>query len=183
MMEIGIKQAKVVFTPMKPPCIWFQVPQNEALNDFKQLEDKLLDGYVLSVKKQKKKSLNANNYMWQLCDKIAQRIKTSKEDVYRHAIREVGAWFDTSCDADKSDELCKAWESNGVGWFAEPILMGQRIASIRLYKGSSVYNGTELSRVIDYIVEEAKELGIETMTPNEILKLKQLWNGKEIENE
>ena len=177
MIEIGIKQLKVVFKPMQLPVVYFQVPQNEALDELKRLEDKLLDDYVLTVKKQKKRSLNANNYMWQLCDKIAYAIKTTKEDVYRHAIREVGAWFDTSCDADKASELCKTWETNGVGWFAEPILMGQRIASIRLYKGSSVYNGTELSRVIDYIVEEAKELNIETMTPNDILKLKQLWNG------
>lgn len=176
-MEISIKQLKVSFRPMQLPVVYFQVPQSEALNKFKQLEDKTLDGYVLTVEKRRKRSLNANNYMWQLCDKIAMVIKTTKEDVYRHAIREVGAWFDTSCDADKSDDLCRAWETNGVGWFAEPILMGQRIASIRLYKGSSVYDSTEMSRLIDYIVEEAKGLGIETMTPDEILKLKQLWNG------
>lgn len=178
-MEISIKQLKIAFKPMQLPVIYFQVPQSEALNEFKQLEDKELDGYVLSVEKRKKRSLNANNYMWQLCDKIAIVIKTTKEDVYRHAIREVGAWFDTSCDADKADDLCKAWESNGVGWFAEPILMGSRIASIRLYKGSSVYNTTEMSRLVDYIVEEAKGLRIETMTPDEIANLKQLWEGKE----
>lgn len=180
MIEIGIKQLKVVLKPMKPPCIWFQVDKNEALNDFAKLEDKLLDGYTLSLKKTKKRSLNANNYMWQLCDKIAYKAKLTKEDVYRHAVREVGAWFDTSCDADRADELVKAWETNGVGWFAEPILMGSRIASIRLYKGSSVYNTTEMSRLVDFIVEEAKGMGIETMTPDEIMRLEQLV---EVENE
>ena len=177
MLEIGIKQLKVAFKPMKPPVVYFQVEQNEAINEFSKLEDKLLDGYTLTVKKTKKRSLNANNYMWQLCDKIAYKIKTTKEDVYRHAVREVGAWFDTSCDADKADELCKAWETNGVGWFAEPILMGNRIASIRLYKGSSVYSTPEMARLVDFIVESAKELGIETMTPDEIKHLEQLWNG------
>ncbi len=180
MMEIGIKQLKVSFRPGTLPVIYCQVPQNEALNDFCQLEGKLLDGYTLTVKKTKKRSLNANNYMWQLCDKIAYKIKATKEDVYRHAVREVGAWFDTSCDADKADDLCRAWEKNGVGWFAEPILMGNRIASIRLYKGSSVYHTTEMARLVDYIVEEAKELGIETMTPDEIKRLEQMW---EEENE
>lgn len=181
MVEIGIKQVKVVFKPMQLPVVYFQVPQNEALNDFKELEDKLLDGYTLTVKKTKKRSLNANNYMWQLCDKIAYKIKATKEDVYRHAVREVGAWFDTSCDADRADELVKAWETNGVGWFAEPILMGNRIASIRLYKGSSVYDTTEMHRLVDYVVEEAKELGIETMTPDEIKRLEQAWGGNEHE--
>ena len=176
-MEIGIKQLKVTIKPMQLPVISFQVPQSNALGDFQRLEDKLLDGYTLTVQKRNKRSLNANNYMWQLCDKIAMVIKATKEDVYRHAIREVGAWFDTSCDADKANDLCRTWETNGVGWFAEPILMGSRIASIRLYKGSSVYTGSEMSRLVDYIVEEAKGLNIETMTPNEIEKLKQLWGG------
>ena len=176
-MEISIKQLKVVFKPMKPPVICVQVEQNEALNEFSKLEDKLLDGYTLTIEKTKKRTLNANNYMWQLCDKIGVIIKTTKEDVYRHAVREVGAWFDTSCDADKADDLCKAWEKNGVGWFAEPILMGNRIASIRLYKGSSVYSTVEMSRLVDFIVEEANSLGIQTMTPDEIKHLEQLWNG------
>ena len=158
------------------------MPLVEALNDFKKLEDKQLDGYVLTVKKQKKKSLNANNYMWQLCDKIAKKMsnedeKFTKNDVYRHAIREVGKWVDTSCDSEDVEELCKSWESNGLGWVAEPILIGRKTADIRLYKGSSVYNGSEMNRLVDYIVGSAKEQGIQTMTPNEILKLKQLWNG------
>ena len=181
MIEIGVKQLKVVIKPMKEPCIWFQTSQNEVLNEFSALEDKLLDGYTLSLKKTKKRSLNANNYMWQLCDKIAYKIKSTKEDVYRHAVREVGAWFDTSCDADKADELCKAWETNGVGWFAEPILMGNRIASIRLYKGSSVYHSTEMNRLVDYIVEEAKGLGIDTMTPDEIKHLEAMWEEEDNE--
>lgn len=177
MIEIKPKQLKIVHKPPYLPCIYFQVPLNEALNDFKQLEDKSLDGYVLTLKKEKKKSLNINNYMWQLCDKIAQKIKSTKEDVYRQAIREKGVWFDTSCDTEDADDLCKMWERNGVGWFAEPILIGRKTADIRLYKGSSVYNGAEMNRLVDYIVDAAKEQGIETMTPTEILKLKQLWNG------
>ena len=179
MIEIKPKQLKIVHKPPYLPCIYFQVPLIEVLNDFKKLEDKSLDGYVLTLKKQKKKSLNINNYMWQLCDKIAQKTKTTKEDVYRQAIREKGVWFDGKYDAKDVDDICKTWESNGVGWFAEPILIGSEEAEIRLYKGSSVYNGSEMNRIVDFIVEEAKEQGIQTMTPNEILKLKQLWEGKE----
>lgn len=182
MIEIKPKQLKIVQKPPYLPCIYFQVPLIEALNDFKKLEDKSLDGYVLTLKKQKKKSLNINNYLWVLCGKIAEKMskedkKITKEDVYRKAIREVGVWFDGKYDAKDVDDICKTWESNGLGWFAEPILIGAEEAEIRLYKGSSVYNGSEMNRLVDYVVEDAKEQGIETMTPNEILKLKQLWNG------
>ena len=37
-------------------------------------------------------------------------------------------------------------------------------------------NKEEMSMIIDDTVNEAKELGIETMTPKEIERLKSLWN-------
>ena len=40
-----------------------------------------------------------------------------------------------------------------------------------LYKGSSQFDSKEMSIFIDGIVEEAKQLGIQTMTPNEIRKM------------
>ena len=45
-------------------------------------------------------------------------------------------------------------------------------------RGSHTYDTKEMSRLIDGTVSEAKELGIETMTPNEIERMKQQW-GKE----
>ena len=48
---------------------------------------------------------------------------------------------------------------------------------MRLYKGSSIYDREEMRYLIDYIVDEAHYLGIETMTPDEIERLKILWGG------
>lgn len=40
--------------------------------------------YTISIDRQKRKrSLNANNYMWQLCQKIGEKIGATKETVYR----------------------------------------------------------------------------------------------------
>lgn len=173
-MEININKCKVIWKPPSLPIICFEVPKNNDLNDFKRLENKSLDGYVLTVKK-KRRSLNANAYMWVLCGKIADKIKVTKEDVYKHAVREVGKWVDMVVKPDKSDEAVKCWEINGIGWFAEPLLKGVHSVSLRFYKGSSVYNGEEMNRLIDYVVDEAQNLDIDTISPNEIERLKQLW--------
>ena len=44
-----------------------------------------------------------------------------------------------------------------------------------MIKGSSEYDTAEMSSFIDGIVSECKELGIETMTPDQIEELKQKW--------
>lgn len=43
------------------------------------------------------------------------------------------------------------------------------------YYGSSTYDTDEMARLIDEIVNEAKELGIETMPPEELDCLIKSW--------
>ena len=45
----------------------------------------------------------------------------------------------------------------------------------KVYKGSSEFDTREMSIFIDGIVYEAEELGIQTMTPNEIARIKAAW--------
>lgn len=47
----------------------------------------------------------------------------------------------------------------------------------RVYRGSHTYNTEEMSILIDGVVQEAKDQGIETATPDEIERLKSLWKG------
>ena len=44
-----------------------------------------------------------------------------------------------------------------------------------MIKGSSEYDTKEMSHFVNIIVEKAKELGIDTMTPEEIRKMNERW--------
>lgn len=160
--------------------VWiaFRMPQNDAVNDFYKLKDKSLDGYTLTLKKKNRRSMNANAYLWVLCGKIADKIRATKEDVYRKAVREAGSWIDGVFSHADVAGIMAAWGANGIGWFCEHLHQTNNMASMRFYKGSSVYDGEEMRRLIDYVVDEAQELGIETMTPDELERLKQLWGSK-----
>lgn len=46
-------------------------------------------------------------------------------------------------------------------------------------KGTSEYDTKEMSRFIDGIVSEAKELGIETLPPDEVARMKREWKNEE----
>lgn len=146
------------------------------LDEFKKLEG-ILEGYTATLKKTRSKSLSANSYMWQLCDKIAKAIKTTKEDIYRQAIRYVGKWTDVIIEGD-TEPFFASWTNNGEGWFCEVVTYFENATEIRAYIGSSVYNQEELSRLIDWVVEEAKAQNIETMTPAEIEQMMNAWGGK-----
>ena len=136
--------------------------------------------------RRKKRSRNANAYMWVLADKIAEKTQTTKEDVYREAIRRVGVFEDMSdifkdvaVVDEAADWLVASWAKNGIGWFAEKYDSRLKdCTKVRLYVGSSTYDTKEMSRLIDEIVEEAKYLGIETATPDEIARMKSTWGQR-----
>ena len=131
--------------------------------------------------KRLKRSRNANAYMWVLCDKIAYAINATKEDVYRDAIRFVGVFADVGVQEEAIDALIADWNSHGIGWYADIFdsgledKYGNPMKRVRLYKGSSRYDKKQMSRLIDFIVNEAKNLGIETETPEEIERMKSTW--------
>ena len=52
---------------------------------------------------------------------------------------------------------------------------GDSYTGYAMIKGSSEYDTGEMSRFIDGVISECKELGIQTMTPDEIEELKQKW--------
>ena len=118
-----------------------------------------------------KRSLNANNYAWKLITEIGNATRQSKEDVYFLMLKRYGQSEMVSVVAQVPvQHYFKHYEEAG-----ESTLKGKLFKHYRVYKGSSEFDTDEMTIFIDGIVSEAKELGIETMTPNELLKLKSLW--------
>lgn len=46
---------------------------------------------------------------------------------------------------------------------------------MKCYRGSSTFNQKEMSQLIDMVVQDCKEQGVETATPNELERMKQEW--------
>ena len=145
------------------------------------LIDKIESGvYVISLSKKKKlRSLDANAYCWSLIDRIAAKTHLKKTDVYRQMIVEIG---DNSVMGMYKDEeakdVCLAWQRQGVGWVTEVSdskYDGYKL--VRLYYGSSVYDGEQMSRLIDLLIQECEQLGIPTIAKTEVDEMKQKWDS------
>lgn len=138
--------------------------------------------YVMTIdKERKKRSRNANNLLWNICERIALAsgdVQETKDDVYRKAIRKVGVYkdFENLSESDAST-LSVAWGRLGTGWIAEQLDFmpdGEHVI-LRCYYGSSTYNTKQFSRVLDYVIAEAENLGVYVESPAERALLLSEW--------
>lgn len=132
---------------------------------------------VFEVKEHKlKRSLNANAYCWVLMNKIADTIKSTKEEVYREYIKNKGIFRLITMNKGATNTFIKVWQEKGLGWICDTSESKyEGMVDVVAYYGTSSYNTKQMANFIDYVVDEAKNLGIETLPPDEIERLKSLW--------
>lgn len=160
----------VSFTAKGNPIVTLEL--NEKFPALKMVDE--LHDMNLTIKIDKyreKRSLNANNYAWKLITEIGNRTRQSKDDVYFLMLKRYGQSEMISVMAHiPIGEYVKYCEEAG-----ESTLNGKLFKHYRVYKGSSEFDTKEMSIFIDGIVSEAKDLGIQTDTPDQIAKMKALW--------
>ena len=74
------------------------------------------------------------------------------------------------------DKLRSGWEHNGLGWLTDTMpskLPG--CTNVVLYYGSSTYDTAQMSRLIDLIVQDCREQGIETLPPDKLAGMMEEW--------
>ena len=117
-----------------------------------------------------KRSLNANAYAWTLIGKIADNMRKSKEEVYLSMLRDYGQSEIISVRSDINiDGYFKYFEKFGSGQ-----VNGKDFTHYKIYKGSSEFDTKEMSIFIDGVIQEAKALDIDTLTPTQLAELKGL---------
>ena len=168
MQTIGTLENIVIDYKTKQPKITLNCDKN-CLETIENLKDSKLS---IEIKKyRKKRSLDANAYCWVLCDKIAKTIGTTKEEIYKDAISNVGTFEPMIVEERAFENFKRVWEKQGLGFLIQEVSRKDRCVKVHCYYGSSSYNTKEMSILIDYIVQEAKQVGVETMPDKELKSL------------
>ena len=143
--------------------------------DFREEYDKLHDKPVEIIIKRyrEKRSLDANAYLWALIGKIGDALRESKEEIYFDMLKRYGQGGAVSVEQKYAEDFKRSYKYND--FLGSSTLNGKTFQHFRFWVGSSEYNTEEMSILIDGVVREAKDLGIETMSPEE---LKSLTGGK-----
>lgn len=150
--------------------------------DFRDQFDQLKDFDVdIEIKRHReRRSKDANAYAWVLIDRIAAALSQEKATVYKQAIQSIGGVSEIVCVVNEAvPKLRSGWEHNGLGWRTDTFPSKiEGCTNVILYYGSSTYDTKQMSCLIDHLIQDAKELGIETATPEEIERYKAMWDQK-----
>ena len=132
----------------------------EINGDFCEIWDKLHQEPVLDVeikKHREKRSLSANAYFHVLCNKI------SAEDG-----KPVGLKLPPTVDPSDFYPYVRLYETRQEN--------GKDYSCYFVYKESHKMDSKEFAHLVDGAIEEAKELGIQTDTPEQLARYKEEWS-------
>ena len=137
----------------------------KTLIDFLYEQDKEKKFEVKEYKE--KRSLNANSYFYVLQSKLATILGTSNDELHEQLIKRYSNVTLITIPKEANIEgFIKYYDvyKNGK-------IKGLSVVMYKVYKPSHEMNTKEFSRLLDGIISECKEVGIETLTPNQLKEL------------
>jgi len=155
--------------------------------DTERVLDELTDKRLLiDISEYKeKKSLEANAYFWVLCTKIAETLNIDKWTAYLMELRKYGQGVQLTVIKESLDTLTNVFRHIDIMAEYDDWVLNEDTGAYRKinkaeiigWYGIHLYNTDEMSKLIDGTVSDAKELGIETLTPDEISRIESSWKG------
>ena len=112
-----------------------------------------------------KRSLDSNSYFWLIVGKIADKLHTSKDEVYFKLLKDYGQ--SVVITVKKGYDITKA----GFKYYEvlkDGLINGKEFTAYRIFIGSSQYDTKEMSVLIEGAISDAKELGIDVELENYI---------------
>ena len=148
----------------------------ELDGDFRHTYDRLKDCDVeVTVEKfSENRSLKANAYLWALVTKIGNALRESKEDIYLDMLKSYGQGGAVSVEEKFAADFERTYKYHE--FLGSSMLNGKLFNHYRFWVGSSEYNRSEFAILLDGVVNEAKNLGIEVKSPEEIESIMKEWN-------
>ncbi len=135
-----------------------------------------------------KRSLDANAYYWTLVTKLADALGISNPCMHNQLLRRYGQLEDIDGkliylvlpDTEEAEDKDLEAETYHIKPTSE-VKIGEKGEAYRTYvmmRGSSTYDTKEMSRLIEGLVSECREAGIETITPDEIERMMTAYEKK-----
>ena len=144
---------------------------------------------ITEHKVKRKRSLSSNRYYWNLLEDLAVKTKTPKMKIHNLYLRQVGQ---VEKFGDKpvymllpDDDATEEQVLLASTYHLMPRRETKKGADGKTYrwyvmlKGSSDFNAEQMSMLVDLAVQDAKEQGIEVMTPDELAHMRELEKANE----
>ena len=152
--------------------ITFTVNEPSAINEVENIQS--CERLSISAKKyRKKRSLDANGLLWLCLGRIAEALRTDKWDVYLMMLKRYGKYTYICVKPNMVDAVKAQWrECEVVG---NVNINGKDAVQMLCYFGSSTYDTKEFSVLLDGVISEMKEMGLETPASEDMRRALEQW--------
>ena len=174
----------ISFRDVKLEGGWLMVkPEREDIGKAMALLRKHKDRlYDMDVKEhRKKRSLDANAMLWSLINQMSVVLRIPPDEIYQGYIPDVGDNFTWHPEKPETvQQFSDGWCRGHIGRMVDdvgpcrlPDLRGYRL--LKCYYGSSEYDVPTFSRLLDLVIQDCKNIGIETISERERSLLLEEW--------
>lgn len=175
-MESKARLHDISFDEHGKQRVTFTLDRRAEMSDLRDTDIRLK-----AVRWREKRSLNSNAYFHVLVGKIAEKTAQSITEVHNQLIADYGRY------EVMDGQLMPIIMRDDIEWrklegiHVRPTGSRKVLDDGKLYhvylvmRGSHTYDTAEMAHLIEGTISEAKELGIETATPDEQERMLQLW--------
>lgn len=169
MIEFQSQKPELSMTLDGAVKVTFTAPKAK-LNFLSELKENTYD--VIVKQHRERRSLDANAYFHLLISKIADARGLGVDELKRSMVCEYGtvAFIARIPENGDLDAIYPYNKFIGVSKGTK-----EPCNDYYIFKPTHTLNTKEMAKLIDGVVVEAKELGIETKTPTELAEIKSLW--------
>lgn len=153
------------------PRITLEINEAGRVKDSLSLRDLALD--IELKRHRKKRSLDANALMWQCLGEIAHALNQDKWNIYLMMLKRYGKYTYICVKPEVVEAVKSQWrECEVVGDIS---INGQKAVQLLCYFGSSTYNTKEFSTLLDGIISEMEEMGLERPLDGDMKRALEQW--------
>lgn len=158
--------------------VTFTVNEKSAINGFNSIKDceKLL---IKATKFRNRRSLDANALLWHCLSEISSAMNppADKWNVYLLMLKRYGKFTHICVKPNMVDAIKAQWRECEVVGNID--INGKEAVQILCYFGSSTYNTKEFSVLLDGVISEMKEMGLETPTSHDMQRALEQWEKQQ----
>ena len=153
----------------------------KAMSFVRKMKNKV---YQMEVKEyRQKRSLDANQKLWAMINEMSTILRLTPEEIYQGYIPDVGNNYRIfPVLPEEINQVAEEWCHGHIGRLVEDMgpcrlrdLRGYH--NLKCYRGSSEYDTKTFSRLLDLVIQDCRNLGIETMSERERSLLLEEWEA------
>ena len=145
----------------------------EAVSEIKEI---LAKGKHLAVdikQHRAKRSLDANAMLWSILAQMAAVLNTTKDELYIEVLSHYGVFTHIVVKPEVVERVKEEWRTVRV--LGEITVNGKTGIQMQCFFGSSTYDQKEFSVLLNGVIADAKEIGIDIVSESEKQRMLDEW--------